>query len=381
MDLFNNNLLSRLENRKKQGLYRQLSVENSLVDFASNDYLGFAKITEQVPTETNLENTNKLFGSTGSRLITGNTEFVTELESFIANYHNAPSGLIFNSGYDANLGLFSSVPQKGDTVIYDEYIHASIRDGIRLSYAQSFSFKHNDTENLKDKVKRANGNVFVVVESVYSMDGDFAPLNEIAQLCQEYKSALIVDEAHASGIFGEKGAGRVVELNLEDKTFARIHTFGKALGCHGAIVLGNECLRDFLINFSRPFIYTTALPLSALINIKAAYLKLNSAGIEIIKIKKSIDYFKSNIKIKDSFELIDSYGPVQCIIIPGIEKVKFFAESIRKSGFDVRAILSPTVPAGKERVRICIHSFNTEFELKDLVSIINSITFEKVNAI
>ena len=153
-------------------------------------------------------------GSTGSRLLAGNYELIEETENLIAKFHDAEAGLIFNSGYDANVGLLSCVSQRGDTIIYDYLSHASLRDGIRLSFAQAFSFLHNDLDDLEKKLKVAVGNIFVVTESVFSMDGDFAPLKDISLLCEKYNASLIIDEAHATGVVGEKGVGLVQHLNL-----------------------------------------------------------------------------------------------------------------------------------------------------------------------
>src|SRR5207237_1256892 len=143
--------------------------------------------------------------------------------------------------------------------------------------ANRFRFKHNDTEDLGRQLKQAHGNVFVAVESVYSMDGDMAPLREIAELCNRYDANIIVDEAHATGVFGEKGRGLVNQFHLEESVFARVHTFGKALGCHGAIILGSDVLRNYLVNYARSFIFTTALPIHSLVAVKAAYEQLQSA--------------------------------------------------------------------------------------------------------
>ena len=278
----NDFLKKRLQVREEQGLLRKLSLPNNLIDFSSNDYLGFARspeLHELILTELETVNCKleTLSGSTGSRLLTGNSQYTEELETFIAYYHKAEAGLIFNSGYTANVGLISSIAQKGDIIFYDELSHASIYDGVRLSKAESFPFRHNDLNHLEERLKffqnarKENSNSYIIVESVYSMDGDFAPLIELVSLCEDYNVNLIVDEAHATGIFGEKGEGKVVELGLEEKVFSRVHTFGKALGCHGAIVLGSETLRNYLINFSRLFIYTTALPIHTLASIKSAY--------------------------------------------------------------------------------------------------------------
>ncbi|MBI3502857.1 MAG: pyridoxal phosphate-dependent aminotransferase family protein [Bacteroidetes bacterium] len=367
-------LREQLRGRKEKGLLRKLSSENNLIDFTSNDYLGFARSKElknSLAVELETLNFKLETGSTGSRLLTGNSFYAEELEKFIANFHYAETGLFFNSGYDANLGLISSVAKKGDAIFYDELSHASIYDGVRLSKAESFPFSHNNSAHLEERLKyfRRNysGNCFVIVESVYSMDGDFSPLKEISELCSSHNAHLIVDEAHATGIFGAKGEGRCVEFNLQENFFARIHTFGKALGCHGAIVLGSDALKNYLINFARSFIYTTALPIHSLAAIKCAYQLLQKSN-ETNQLRKLITAFKSQMKEKYISGLPESSSPIQSLIIAGNERVKKISSLIQKDGFDVRPILSPTVPKGKERIRICIHSFNTEVEIFKLTS-------------
>jgi 8-amino-7-oxononanoate synthase len=364
------NLQEKLDQRKQQDLYRTLVRPNNLIDFCSNDYLGFAQSPVLAEKIKKLESQNPVLnGSTGSRLLNGNSEFVEELEKWIANFHKAQSGLIFNSGYDANLGFFSAIPQAGDTIIYDELIHASIHDGKKLSKADSFSFVHNDLSHLEQRLQSAKGNIFVAVESIYSMDGDQSPLREIAYLCEKYNANLIVDEAHATGVIGEKGRGLVNELQLESNVFARIHTFGKALGCHGAIILGGEVLSNYLINYCRPFIYSTALPPHSLYAIKSAY-ELLSETDEIRKLKELINYFRYKIQELEIVGFIDSLSPIQCIVIPGNSDVRKASELLKVNGFDVRPILNPTVPKGKERLRICIHSYNNEVQINELLELI-----------
>ena len=356
------NIEQKLSNRKSENALRELKFNENLVDFCSNDYLGLA-------TESKVhildEVVNETFGATGSRLISGNHKVTEEVEAFLAAYYKAESALIFNSGYNANIGLFSCLPQRGDTIIYDELIHASIRDGIRLSNSNSFSFKHNDINALEEKINKAKGNVWIAVESIYSMDGDEAPLKEIVEVCKKYDAALTVDEAHACGVFGDKGEGLVVEYGLENEVFARVTTFGKALGSHGAIVLGNKLLRDYLINYSRAFIYTTALPLPSIFAIKKAhtFLKGNIERIQVLK--DLISYFKFKIQ-NSKFKIVVSDSSIQCIVIPGNDAVKALAEKVQNNGFDVRPILSPTVPKGEERLRICIHAFNTKAQIDGL---------------
>lgn len=359
----------KLNERLRHNNFRVLKTVSGLVDFCSNDYLGFArseKLKALVDTEIK-RYPDYLNGSGGSRLLTGNTAFTEDLEQQIAGFHQAKAGLIFNSGYDANLGLFSALPQRGDTIITDELIHACIIDGARLSLANRFSFEHNDLDDLEKKLKNAKGICYVAVESVYSMDGDEAPLKTIIQLTTKYNANLIVDEAHATGVFG---SGWVQKLNLENDVFARTVTFGKALGSHGAIVLGSDALRNYLINFARPFIYTTAPPFHQSLTVKMAYRLLETSQKEQQQLTYLIALFKKEMQKKHQFLMIDSNSAIQSILIPGNSEAKQKAEFIQENGFDVRAILSPTVAAGKERLRVCLHSYNTEEEIANLVNLI-----------
>lgn len=361
----NNKLKQQLNERKASSLYRSLQVNEGLIDFCSNDYLSFARsenIKERV--KKYAAQHHHFSGSTGSRRISGNTTFAEDLEKELAAFHNAEAGLLFNSGYDANVGLFSSIAGKGDTIICDELIHASIIDGCRLSHANRYKFIHNNLEDLEGKLKASKGTIFIAVESVYSMDGDIAPLKEIVALAKKYDASLIVDEAHATGVFGKNGRGLVNEVDLEKDVFARVHTFGKAIGCHGAIVSGSEVLRDYLINFSRSFIYTTAMPFHSLITIKSAYDELLTSDNTYLH--SLIAHFKKDFEGFENGYLIESRSPIQCLVVGGNEKTKEVSKQLQLKGFDVRAILSPTVPLGKERLRICLHMHNTEQQVAEL---------------
>lgn len=356
----------KLLNRAEKGSLRKLSTKVFSVDFCSNDYLGFARSSE-LKSSTNealLRIPQYRNGSAGSRLLSGNHAFTEETEAFIAAFHHAESGLIFNSGYDANVGLISSLAQRGDTIISDELIHASLIDGARLTHANRYSFKHNNLDDLEAKLKVSKGNIYVVIESVYSMDGDIAPLYEINTLCEKYEANLIVDEAHALGIFGNHGRGLVQGAGLEHKVFARIVTFGKALGCHGAIVLGSNSLRSYLINFARSFIYSTAAPIHAIASIRAAYQMLIETDYQPLIAEKITLY--TRLTTASGIEDV-SPSTIQTIIYNSNQKAKFAAETLQNKGIDVRAILSPTVAEGKERLRICLHLFNTDEEIKMLV--------------
>jgi len=332
------------------------------VDFCSNDYLGFARspILKKLVDEEIQHNAGYLNGSTGSRLLSGNTTYAEKLEHEIAAFHQSEAGLIYNSGYDANIGLFSSLPQKGDTIIMDELAHASIIDGARLSFANRYNFRHNDLGSLEEKLRNAKGNCYVVIESVYSMDGDMAPIKEILELIERFGAHLIVDEAHAVGLYKK---GLVCGLGLEGRVFARVVTFGKALGCHGAIVLGSSLLREYLVNFSRSFIYTTAAPFHQLASIKMAYQLLETADDEIQKLKNNISLFKKLLSYNKTLAIIPSNSAIQCIILDDNNKVRKVAAQLQNTGLDVRPILSPTVPQGTERLRICLHAFNRADEI------------------
>ena len=243
-----------LERRKAALTFRRLMLPSpSAVDFSSNDYLGFARdaaIHQAVAQESAMY--TSAGGSTGSRLLSGNSEYAEALERRIGDFHGFPSALLFNSGFDANYGVLSSVPQPGDVVIFDELVHNSMREGIRASRATSASFAHNNVSALRQQLQRhrsvsSTGSLFVAVESVYSMDGDIAPLRNIVAEAKAFHAEVIVDEAHGIGSQGDQGRGTVHQLGLTGDVFATIYTFGKALGAHGAAVVGSEVLRDYLI--------------------------------------------------------------------------------------------------------------------------------------
>lgn len=356
-----------LTQRREDGNLRNLKIEKG-IDFYSNDYLGYADSTElQELIKQELSRYKSApTGSKGSRLLAGNSTYAMELEYKLAEFFNFKASLLFNSGFDANLSLLSTIPRRNDTIIYDELVHASIHAGIRLGNARAVKFKHNDTGSLQEKLDLATGTVFVVVESLYSMDGDVSPLALIAEICLAKGAHLIVDEAHSTGIFGKGGRGLIHELDLQHKIFAIVHTFGKGIGAHGASVSGSELLKDYLINFARPFIYSTALPFHALACIRIGLEYASGDEHSRNKLISNISLFKKRM-LECQFVLNDAPGPVQSLILPGNERCKKASASLIEEGFAVRAILAPTVATGTERLRICIHSFNTETEIRNLV--------------
>ncbi|GKU07794.1 acetyltransferase [Fusarium langsethiae] len=273
-------LASCLSKRSDRSQLRKLTtIPSSNVDFSSNAYLSLSSIPSLLSDYHTLLQTHPALGSGGSRLLDGNSSFVQDLEHNIAAFHNAPSGLLFNSGFDANVGIVSCLPQVGDVIVYDELVHASAHDGMRLSRAaMKIPFKHNCVygEGGLDHVLAGleeETSVFILIEGVYSMDGDVAPLRDIVS-CVKSRLAgngyIIVDEAHSTGIYGKQGRGLVCELGLEKDIFARLHTFGKAMSSFGAIVLCSSITKQYLINYARTLIYTTALPFSCLASISTS---------------------------------------------------------------------------------------------------------------
>lgn len=373
------NLLKKLHVRNSENALRKLPNVSDLIDFTSNDYLGFSQ-SEVIFNQTHqflIDHKYFQNGATGSRLISGNHPLYQVTEDYIARFYQTDAALIFNSGYDANVGFFSSVPQKGDLILYDELCHASIRDGIKLSNAKAYKFTHNNFEELETLIQRhKTTNIYVVTESVFSMDGDTPQLEELVVVCKKHDCYLVVDEAHALGVFGDKGEGLVQMLGLQEEVFARIMTFGKGLGCHGAAILGSNELKQYLVNFARSFIYTTGMSPHALATILHAYQFLDTNANSLVELRSNIVHFnqqKMLLGLKPMF--VQSKSAIQSAIIPGNERVKRIAQQFQDSGFNVKAILSPTVPEGQERLRFCIHSYNTKNQITELLHSLTTFVF------
>ncbi|WP_172919880.1 aminotransferase class I/II-fold pyridoxal phosphate-dependent enzyme [Capnocytophaga canis] len=362
----------KIADRKADNAFRTLKNNLFTIDFFSNDYIGFASSKAiHAEVEKILAEQKWQHGATGSRLLSGNHSLYEVAENEITKFHNSESALLFNSGYDANVGFFSCIPQRNDIMLYDSYIHASIRDGISLGLTKSYKFKHNDLSDLEKLLKKFSSSkqtTFVATESVFSMDGDSPDLLKMTELCEQYGAFLIVDEAHALGVFGQFGCGLVQHLGLENRVFARIVTYGKALGYHGAAILSSGVVKDYLINFARSLIYTTAMPPQSVAHIVAGYRQLKKTT-HIKKLQENISLFKNTLeKHKKNYSFIHSDSSIQAMIVSGNDFVKSVAEQLQNKGFGVMPILSPTIPKGEERLRICLHSFNTEEEILNLVN-------------
>lgn len=355
--------------RARAGSLRHLTTSGGGIDFCSNDYLGMARSDRlrELIDRMRAKQSRVALGSTGSRLVSGNSEAAEHLEARLAAYHRAEASLLFGSGYAANSGLFACIAGPGDTLIMDELVHASSVDGASLGKARKFVFRHNDLDDLAARLELASGATFIGVESLYSMGGDTAPLPEMAALAAEFGAGLVVDEAHSNGITGPAGAGSVVKHGLEDQVFARVHTFGKGLGLHGAVVLGSKILRDYLLNFCRPFVFSTAPSRESLNRIEAAYKLLPELTVEREQLFSLVRHTRTAIR-KSSFQWTDSRTWVQSVIIPGNDQVLAAAAHLGEQGFEVKAIRAPSVPAGSECIRICLHAFNTTDEIDGLIT-------------
>ncbi|UKZ78509.1 hypothetical protein TrVFT333_006251 [Trichoderma virens FT-333] len=396
-------LASILSSRSSQGRLRRLTIPSATsVDFSSNSYLSLssnpdvkaAYVSFILPhLQSSSPEAGFGLGSGGSRLLDGNSAFTEDLEKRIAEFHGADAGLLFNSGFEANTGLFACVPQKGDVIVYDELIHASVHDGMRLSRAQRIPFAHNKVydaatpspTNGKSKhpcldsllksltedaqVSAGKKNIFIAAEGVYSMDGDLAPLKQIVE-CVEKRlpqgnGYVIVDEAHSTGIYGRQGRGLVCQLGLEDRIWARVHTFGKAMGCSGAIVLCSSTTRSYLINYARSFIYTTAMAFPSLASIRTTYdfLAQGHADSLVQNLQSLIRHMHTLLT-----QIIERHGPSpelfrinpeapQSPILPLLtSRARSLAQYCQERGFTVRPIVAPTVPAGQDRVRTILMS-------------------------
>jgi 8-amino-7-oxononanoate synthase len=367
MQNFPNTFKQRLQEREQNHSLRGLVVTLAPIDFSSNNYLGLAQSKALFEATHDFLEHKNIFknGSTGSRLLSGNDALFEEVERFLADFHKSEAALLFNSGYDANIGLFSAIPRNA-IILFDELVHASIRDGIRLSNAKAYKFEHNNLEDLEQKLlrfKSDDAEVFVVTESVFSMGGDSPDLKKLVKICKNHTAYLIIDEAHGIGVFGSEGEGLVQANGLEQDVFARVVTFGKALGVHGAAVVGSKDLKSYLVNFCRSFIYTTALSPHSVASIFMAYQFMKEAHKERELLMNNINHFNELFGIYDK-------SPIKSVVISGNEKVKKQAQKLIENGFDVRPILSPTVPEGQERLRFCLHSYNTPEQIRKVYELL-----------
>lgn len=357
--------LQKLQQREEQNLTRTLQ-EPFGIDFCSNDYLSFATdVVLQKQVHENLKGV--LSGSTSSRLIRGHHPAMEDLEYHLAQWSSREAALFFSSGYQANVAVLSTVLDESTLVFSDEFNHASIVDGIRLSKSEKVIFRHNDLQDLEQKLAdhKTHKNKIVVVESLYSMQGDQAPLKSLALLCQKWGAQLIVDEAHATGIYG---AGLVQRQSLEAQVMLTIHCAGKALGVSGAWVACDQILKEYLINFSRPFIYSTA-PSPLIVSALTTSLQYwQSVGEEraLLCLEKAAD-LKQQLSVFLNQDILTGVGPILFLRLGDSAEAVNWAHFLQSSQLDVRAIRYPTVPQGQAGLRISMHASQAPEDIKKMV--------------
>ncbi len=355
-----------LKIRAKEGLLRSLKPaslrregriyinQKEYIDFSSNDYLGLSGHPKLI--EASKEALDR-FGtsSCASRLMSGDLQLHHQLEEKTARFKNKEAALFFNSGYQANLGIISSLYAKPDCILFDRLSHASIIDGVILSGARFLRFQHNDTEHLESLLKKERSKfnkALIVTETVFSMDGDKAPLKELCRLKEKYDCEIFVDEAHATGVFGKRGSGMAEEAGLEEKIDFIMGTFSKAMAGFGAYLATSRKIVEYLINTCRGFIYSTALP--------AAIAACDLAAIDLIenepyrrqRLLDSAQYFRQALR-GGGFKVIGD-SQIVPVIIGDNFKVKKFAQGLQEKGYWVLPIRPPTVPKGEARLRFSL---------------------------
>ncbi|PHS14397.1 MAG: 8-amino-7-oxononanoate synthase [Kangiella sp.] len=361
---------SRLNAQTDAGLFRERLTVSSKQDreitvdgkkylnFASNDYLGLAKNSPDFSEQVQIG-----FGSGGSHLISGHHQVHSQLERELADFVERESVLTFSTGYMANLGILQSLALKGDLIIADKLNHASLIDGAKLSNADRVRYPHCDlgalVRRLKTKLKSISANKWVVTDSIFSMDGDLAPLDEIAFLCKKYHAHLIVDDAHGFGILGKNGAGALEHFQLKQKDCpVLMSTLGKAVGGYGAFVSGSEKLTGYLMQFARSYIYTTAMP-AVLAQFNLGNLKKLKAGSNLRrKLQENIRYFQSQCE-KMSVKHSGINSPIQKIDLLGLQQLKAKTDVLKKQGLLVGSIRPPTSSTPRLRITLSAsHSFS-----------------------
>lgn len=328
------------------------------VNFCSNDYLGLSQDARLKEAVLKAVASAEAVGSTGSRLLSGNSRQWADIESEFAWFAGTETALYFGSGYAANVGLLSSLLKPGDTVFSDALNHASLIDGIRLSGAEKIIYPHCDLEFLEralhDHVDRSSARI-IVTESVFGMEGDIAPINALLELARKYGAELVIDEAHATGACGPQGRGIVADLGVEREMLAIVHTCGKALASAGAFVCGGSALRDYLMNRARTFIFSTAMPPYLAGQIHAALALARAAESERAHLHHIALALREELAAA-GLNSGTSVTHIVPVIVGSNEIALHLARGLRRSGFAVKAIRPPTVPPGTARLRVSLTS-------------------------
>ena len=368
MDI-NERILAELSDLESRAQLRHLETVEG-VDFSSNDYLGLAADPRMKQAVLEGVNSASRIASTGSRLLSGHDEAWTLLEHDFAQWVGAESALCFTSGYAANVGLLSALLRPEDVVFSDSANHASLIDGMRLAKCRRVIFPHLDMDSLEEQLRRhasVPGARVIVVESIFSMEGDAAPLPDLAALAERYAAELIVDEAHAIGVRGPSGSGCVAEAGLSGTVLATVHTCGKALAAAGAFVCGSENLRRFLINRARTFIFSTGLPPYFASQVAAGVNLASEADSERTRLKELSTFLRNELR-QNGFDVGGGDSQIVPVLLGSNEAAVHFAECLRARGFGIRAIRPPTVPEGTARIRLSLTAKLREETLASLVA-------------
>lgn len=360
-----------MERLKHKHRLRELTAARG-IDFSSNDYLGLSRHPALREAAIQAIEHDGVVGAGGSRLLRGHYPAHAQLEEFAAEFFKSEKALFFGSGFLANFALFGTLLERHDAVIFDQHIHASVKEGIHASPAARYRARHNDLESFIACVRRAREKgarrLFIAVESVYSMDGDLAPLSELQEIARESEAMIVADEAHATGVFGARGRG--LGEDLQNENWISVHTCGKALGVAGALVCASAGIIDYLVNKARPFIYSTAPPPFLAAAVQRSLRLIDEEPWRRVRVLKLAKFAEGKLLPREPAHVTGSQ--IIPIYIGEEERTLKLARAVQDSGFDVRAIRPPTVPDGTSRLRVSIHADRSEDEILGLADALRS---------
>ncbi|KAL4865903.1 hypothetical protein BDV12DRAFT_187814 [Aspergillus spectabilis] len=409
MDKYYQKLQEKLDERREAGRLINPPSETTkanMIDFSSNDTLSLSSsrlltkgFMHQIETHPDF-----IVGSRSARSLDGTQDYLTGIETYLAAFHGSETAMFFNSGFDANVALWSSLPLPGDFVVHDQYVHASIHDGMRKCRAETAMFLHSDCEDLRrrlttireenENIAKGENHVFVALESFYSMDGDLVPIEDVVRTVREALPAgnylLSIDEAHSNGLVGPNGSGVVSQYGLEDQFPLRLATCGKALGSTGAAVLCRDVVKQTLVNYAREVIFTTAPTFLTVCAVRAGYEILTSKEGENRRhtLQKNIRSFYHllttskawshphrkdliSMPMESTWQSQPFLSPIIGLITTKPEKVGILADKLADHRYFTNVVHSPLVPKGMDRIRLMVHAGNTQEQIEDVVRLIS----------
>jgi len=364
-------IAQKLDSLRQESQYRTLETPRG-INLSSNDYLGLASDARLKAAATQAVRQSSTVGATGSRLLSGNSLEWEKLEKQFAEFAGTPAALYFGSGYAANVGLLASLLKPGDLVFSDALNHASLIDGMRLSGATKIIYPHRDLAILETRLREttsSTGAKVIVTESLFSMAGDVAPIAALFALARRHRAEIVIDEAHATGVYGPAGRGITADLQLEREALAIVHTCGKALASSGALICGSETLKNYLVNLARTFIFSTAAPPYFAGQIRAALELAKNADSERAYLHALSDTLRDGLKAK-GIDCGTSASHIVPVVFGTNEMALHVAKQLQQQGFAVRAIRPPTVPPGTSRIRISLTTKITSDDVRRVVAAI-----------